>query len=157
MIDEKKLIEDIIWKVREQIIASDEVGHNRPFCDKANVIECINNQPKIGEWIPCNAQLPENEQEVEITYVRKHYMTGEPLYMTARAFYEDGTLTVDGSAYDWAEYEYYDYGEGPDLYIAPKGWYEVVSFTEEFARIDETVIAWRPIGELHKPPTEELI
>ena len=66
--------------------------------------------------------------------------------MTARAFYEDGTLTVDESAYDWSEYEYYDYDEESDLYIVPQGWYEDVSFTEEFARVDESVIAWRPIG-----------
>lgn len=155
MIDEKKLIEDITREVREQIIISDEVGHNRPFCDKANVIECINNQCKIGEWIPCAKQLPENEQEVEITYVHNYSSSGEPSYLTARAFYEDGTLTVDESAYDWAENEYYEYIEESDSYMVPKGWYEDTSFAEEFAQINETVIAWRPIGEPYRPTTEE--
>lgn len=62
MIDEKKLIEDIHWNVREQNVISEEVGHNRPFCDKANVIKCINDQPKIGEWIPCSERLPEDSK-----------------------------------------------------------------------------------------------
>ncbi len=62
MIDEKKLIEDILWRVKEQVFESEEVGHNRPFCDKANVIECINNQPKICEWILCSERLPTMEE-----------------------------------------------------------------------------------------------
>lgn len=103
IIDEKKLIGDILRKTKEQIVLSEEVGHNRPFCDKANVIECINNQPKISEWIPCTKQLPKNEREVEITYIQEHYPTGETLYMTARAFYENGTLTAEESAYCWEE------------------------------------------------------
>lgn len=65
MIDEKKLIEDILWKVKEQVFVSEEVGHNRPFCDKANVIECINNQPKIGEWVSCS-EPPKDDKEVLI-------------------------------------------------------------------------------------------
>lgn len=33
------------------------------------------------EWIPCSEWLPENEKEVEITYVREHYLTGERFYL----------------------------------------------------------------------------
>lgn len=65
MIDENKLIEDIMWKVKEQVFKSEEVGYNRPFCDKANVIECISNQPKIGEWIPCSERMPEVPEGIE--------------------------------------------------------------------------------------------
>lgn len=144
MIDENKLIRDL-----------------EAYCGKQrylvleNIWEIINNQPKISEWIPCSQKMPENEQEVEITYVRERYLTGEVLYMTARAFYEDGTLTVDESAYDWAENEYYEYFEETDSYMVPKGWYEDVSFAEEFAPIHNAVIAWRAIGKPYHPLSEE--
>lgn len=80
MIDEKKLIEDILWKVREQNVISEEVGHNRPFCDKANVIECINNQPKIGEWIPCEEEFPSIDGDYEVTVDRD--VNGEKINVT---------------------------------------------------------------------------
>jgi hypothetical protein len=44
LISRKSLIEDI-YVLRQQTFMSDEVGHNRPFSDKANIIECVNNQP----------------------------------------------------------------------------------------------------------------
>lgn len=45
-----------------------------------------------GEWIPCSERMPKNEEEVEITYIRKHYRTDETLYLTGRAFYTDGIM-----------------------------------------------------------------
>lgn len=127
---------------------SDKSGFAKEVPD---AIEAIPAVYKMGEWILCSKKLPENEQEVEITYTRKHYLTGEKLYFTARAFYEDGTLTVNESAYDWTENDYYEYIEETDSYIVPKGWYEDASFVEEFAQISETVIAWRPISKPYKP------
>lgn len=41
-----------------------------------------------------------------------------------------------------------EYDAEKDCYIVAEGWYESVSFADEFNRIvDETVIAWRPIME----------
>ena len=97
MIDEKKLIERLL---SESINTGNSYGRGiASGIDTA--IALINKQPKIGEWILCSEKLPENEQEVEITYTREHYLTGEKLYLTARAFYEDGTYTTEDSAYSW--------------------------------------------------------
>lgn len=69
MIDEKKLIEEIEERYRywetcaaEYDEAGDEV--NMSICDgKAielyTIIKRINEQSKVGEWIPCSERLPE--------------------------------------------------------------------------------------------------
>lgn len=49
MIDEKKLIEDLIKRK--------ELG--RKSCELIGKI--LKNQPKIGEWIPCSERLPEEK------------------------------------------------------------------------------------------------
>lgn len=49
MIDEKKLIKDLIPMLNQY--------GDMDFAGK--VIELINNQPKIGEWILCSKRLPE--------------------------------------------------------------------------------------------------
>lgn len=98
-------------------------------------------------WIPVESgKFPENEEEVEITFVSKHYGTGETLYSTTRAFYEDGTFTTDDSAFNWYD-ENFEYEEEKDAYIIPEGWYEGVSFAEEFGFVDMPVIAWRYLTE----------
>lgn len=105
-------------------------------------------------WIPCSERLPENEKEVEITFIRQHYKTGEILYLTARAFYEDGTLTTEDSGYGWNETDNWEYCEEKDACIIPEGWYEGVSFTEQFGIVDTLVIAWRYLTEPHQPKGE---
>ena len=101
----------------------------------------------VGGWIPCSERLPENEQEVEITYVSKYWKTGEPLYLTCRAFYTDGTMTTEDSNYVWNEIDNWEYNENFDAYIIPEGWWEGVSFAEEFYPVDKPVIAWMPLPE----------
>jgi hypothetical protein len=44
LISRQALIEEI-YRLKQQVFLSEEVGHTRPFSDKANIIECINNQP----------------------------------------------------------------------------------------------------------------
>jgi len=44
LISRKALIEDI-HRLKQQVFLSEEAGHNRPFSDKANIIDCINAQP----------------------------------------------------------------------------------------------------------------
>lgn len=61
MIDEKKLL-DAIDKIPFQVEMSKQVNKTRPFVDIANVIECINNQPKVSEWIKCTDRLPTMEE-----------------------------------------------------------------------------------------------
>lgn len=106
-------------------------------------------------WIPVESgKLPENEKKVEITFIRKHYKTGETLYLTARAFYEDGTLTTEDSAYGWGETDNWEYCEEKDACIIPEGWYEGVSFAEVFGIVDMPVIAWRYLTEPYQQKGE---
>ncbi|MGN0422845.1 MAG: DUF551 domain-containing protein [Lachnospiraceae bacterium] len=58
MIDEKKLI--------ESLRASLNTGKECFPIDL--IIECIEEQPKVGEWIPCSERLPEEEQEVLLQF-----------------------------------------------------------------------------------------
>lgn len=53
MIDEKKLI--------ESLRASLNTGRETFPIDL--IIECIEEQEQIGEWIPCSERLPENEAD----------------------------------------------------------------------------------------------
>ena len=110
------------------------------------------NQPKDNnEWIPCTERMPENEQEVEITYTKKHYFTGEIMYKTARAFYEDGTVTTEDSSYIWHDTDDWEYDESADSYKVAEGWFERTSFTEGSGIVDMPVIAWRPLTEPYRP------
>ena len=112
-------------------------------------------QPQIDRWTPCSERMPESEKDVEITYVRKHWKTGEPLYFTARAFYEDGTINTEDSSFNWDNTDNWEYDEEKDGYVIPEGWFENVSFAEEFGAVDAPVIAWRAIIEPYKPAKEE--
>ena len=106
-------------------------------------------------WIPVESgKLPENEKEVEITFRKKHYKTGETLYLTARAFYEDGTITTEDSAYGWSGTDNWEYCEEKDACIIPEGWYEGVSFAEVFGIVDMPVIAWRYLTEPYQQKGE---
>ncbi len=104
-------------------------------------------QVKAAKWIPCSERMPEPEQAVEITYTRKHYKTGKTIYLTASAFYEDGTLTEEDSDYCWENADNWEYDEKRDSYIIPEGWWEAVSFSEQSGVVDMPVIAWRPLAE----------
>lgn len=106
-------------------------------------------------WIPVTERLPENEQEVEITYVRKNWKTGEPLYFTCRAFYTDGTMNTEDSNYSWNEIDNWEYNENLDAYIIPEGWWEIVHFAEEYGCVDQPVVAWRPLLDPYKAGDEE--
>ena len=144
-----KLIERIIQRLHDEIdlnpVYDYEKGHNGAMHDAINIIEEETKAYNNG-WIPVSECYPENETEVEITFLRKHYMTKEMLYLTARAFYTDGTLTTEDSLHYWNETDNWEYNEGKDSYMIPEGWWESVSFAEEFFAVDEKVIAWRPLS-----------
>ena len=56
MIDEKKLIEDI----EKEIEFSMKCNMPAMVAGMRQIASIIENQPKIGEWIPCSEQLPED-------------------------------------------------------------------------------------------------
>ena len=60
MIDEKKLIEDI-HNLPIQVEVSKAVGRTRPFVDTADILECVEKQPKI-DWIMVSDRLPTREE-----------------------------------------------------------------------------------------------
>lgn len=66
LIDEKKLIEEL----RKY---ADELGTVRGEIELANgvlkAISIINEQPKVGEWIPCSERLPKHYGQYLITAI----------------------------------------------------------------------------------------
>lgn len=152
MIDEKKLIEDIEKEIEFAVKCNmpDMVAGMRQI---ASIIE---NQPKIGEWIPVSERYPKNEEEVEITYTCKDHETGEISYFTARAIHEDGTMNTEDSGYLWDNTDNWEYEEEKDAYIIPEGWWESVRFSESEGDgiVDMPVIAWRPIPEPYRTEKE---
>lgn len=60
MINEKKLIEDILQ--HENVLASANHVYKSGYRDRQDeIIDIINRQPKVGEWMPCSEGLPEDE------------------------------------------------------------------------------------------------
>lgn len=63
MIDEKKLIAEIREKIRPESFGEQ--------CNSLDVIyamlQLIDEQPKVGEWIPCSERLPKEARAVEVT------------------------------------------------------------------------------------------
>ena len=129
MIDEKKLIADlhnytftvdIPKEHKESIIKVVEAYHN-------TLIECINNQHKIGEWIPCSKRLPE-----------------EP---------ENTSEDVESDILEGKLKEYIVHIKDAEiptcLYYAGKGcWWDEVA--NDFCK----VIAWQPLPEPYKEVQE---
>lgn len=69
MIDEKKLIElleDEILRIDTESTPGCGNLYGRDASVMKNtlnfVIDLINEQPKLGEWIPCNERLPEEKK-----------------------------------------------------------------------------------------------
>lgn len=64
MIDEKKLIEDLkiqfdaIYREDGELLYSDHVIVKD---DVDAIIELVNSQPQVGEWIPVSERLPETD------------------------------------------------------------------------------------------------
>ena len=64
MVDEKRLIEEI-----EKIFETDEENIDCTLSDFAyHVFDCIKEQPKVGEWIPCSERLPEKHVDVLVDF-----------------------------------------------------------------------------------------
>ena len=100
---------------------------------------------QANRWIPVTERLPESEKEVEVT-VERHY-ENKTFRLTCRAFYEDGTIWSEDSGYCWGNFDDAEYDEEHGDYKISKGWFEAVTYAEEFRAIDDFVIAWRPVPE----------
>lgn len=139
MIDEKNLIE----RLKRTPALTKIINH---------LISIVNEQPKIGKWIPVSERFPANEEEVEISCKRIYFVGGEKrtAYFTARAFYTDGTMNTEESSFCWNDCDDFEYDENNDAYIIPEGWWEYVTFGEEFGVVDTEVLAWMPLSEPYK-------
>ena len=156
MIDEKQLIEEM-----EKTFPDKFLNEKNWFCGKCSFMDLFKELvekfvPKVDEWIPCSDKLPENEEEVEISCIRRYVGAGNEKRVscfTARAFYTDGTMTTEDSNFSWEYCDDWEYDEEKDACIIPEGWWECVAFSEEFGVVDAEVTAWRPIGEPYNPNT----
>lgn len=85
LIDEKKLIEEL----RKY---ADELGTVRGEIELANgvlkAISIINEQPKVGEWIPVEERLPEEAGVYRVTclYDDKVYKVKDDLFYSDRSW-----------------------------------------------------------------------
>jgi len=110
-----------------------------------NVITELPTSIEADRWIPVSSgRLPEIEKEVEITVERR--WEGKTYTFTCRAIYEDGTMWNEDSGYSWHDLDM-EYDEDHDDFKVPEGWFEAVSYAEEFAVIDDFVVAWKPLPE----------
>lgn len=93
-----------------------------------DVIDAIEQQPKVGEWIPCSERLPELYR-VDMESEGEYYMIS------------DSVIITDGERASISEYEIDD----EDC----RGW-----FAHDFEEIED-VIAWMPIPEPYRQGEEE--
>ena len=156
LISRSKLIEDL--RKDREAVCSHVFCHTDCQQEEELALDLeqfIENAPTVESpaWIPCSERLPENETEVEISCIRKYIGAGDKkkvAYFTARAFYTDGTMTTEDSSYVWEDCDNWKYDEEKDAYIIPEGWWEYVTFSEEFGVVDAEVIAWQPLQKPYK-------
>lgn len=107
MIDEKKLIEDL---KESGMIADNEYGNA--------MVDFIENQPKVGEWIPCSERLPD-EPDNTTDYPNDDIVTGRV---------KKYTVTIEDAV------------KATNLYYLGNGkWYDNV-----YGGIYDNVLAWQP-------------
>ena len=97
-------------------------------------------------WISVEDELPPVECDVLVAV--DGCVSGG--YIIAMGFYEDGKRYTNASGYNWdSDFIDMEYNDDVDDWIIPQGWYESVSFSEEFAKIEDKVVYWQ---YLPKPP-----
>lgn len=142
MIDEKKLLKEIknrrnFWvsKASKYDEMNDEI--NTDICDGKAVelevvMKMIQEQPKIGEWIPCSERLPEDLTPVNITWTN-HF---PPDYY---AHIKDVHFTYTGIFYKGKWYWWSAYAKDT---LAEYGNDEVDEMADEIE-----VLAWQTLPE----------
>ena len=63
MIDEKRLIERIKWSLIVIKGQGTDVNY-KEVIEKDKLLKIINEQSKVGEWIPCSERLPNHYEQV---------------------------------------------------------------------------------------------
>lgn len=124
MIDEKKLINEL-----KKIFESDEENINCTLSDFAyHVFDCIEEQQKVGEWIPCSERLPEMHRE-DMEAEGEYYMISNPVIVT------DGQQIYIAEYEDDIDYRY--------------GWHSLDG--EDY----DNIIAWMPLPNPYRPEKED--
>lgn len=137
MIDEKKLIEELNENAKESEKdcvywhEKGEYGTERICAGRTTglvkAMKIVEDQPKVGEWIPCSERLPELHR-VDMESEGEYYMIS------------DSVIITDGERVSISEYEIDD-GDC-------RGW-----LAHDFEEIED-VIAWMPIPEPYRQGEE---
>lgn len=64
MIDEKKLIDEVNDLMDANLLFYDDASKSRQET-LDEIVDLIDEQPKVGEWIPCNERFPEEKKFYE--------------------------------------------------------------------------------------------
>ena len=100
MIDEKKLIEDILQ--HEYLLASANHIYKSGYRDRQDeIINIINRQPKVGEWIPVSEELPDDGLVLVTVNDKHNNVTFENTLMTGCYCYAEGWI-LEGYI-DWVD------------------------------------------------------
>lgn len=135
-------------KLKEELDCWARVVQEPNKYSRDDAIYIIESQPTVNQWIPVSERLPKSEEEVEVTVVRK-YKANECRF-TCRAIYESGEVWSSDSYLNWDDLDDSTYNEDKDDWLVPEGWFESVSYREQFDVIDDKVIAWRELGKSYK-------
>ena len=119
MIDEKKLIE----KIEKMVIPlstpdgseSIDIGINGYNECLVDVLGTIKEQPKVGEWIPCNERLPEEDELIDAE--TGYYDKSDNVLCCSKNEYNEVEYwidyTIDG------EWQCSEYLTGDEMYWQP--------------------------------------
>ena len=107
-------------------------------------------------WISVEERLPDNEVDVLVCVMRKHYSDhSKDIRFVAKAFHTDGRTNTENSRYGWSsQYIDMEFDEEADAYIIPEGWWESVEYEDEFSAVDDFVTHWMLLPEA---PMEDAI
>lgn len=149
MMDEVKLIDannlKFILKLGEEQGTIQTVRDVENFIDEMTVFDKEMLYPR---WKNPDADPPKVETEVLILY---SYGKG---YGITTAFYEDGTVLQNESAFYFEDIEDYGvYDKETDEYKIPKGWWEYRHFCPDDVpdyQINDTVVGWIPLPKTPK-------
>lgn len=150
-----KLVE-LLGEIQDSGCSGEIEVHGRNYPDTISnekvAAHLISNGVTVQRWIPVTERLPENEVEVLILAERRYCCIAKPDHKTvqivAKAFHTDGKMNTEDSGYTWELWDTgADYDEEADAYIIPEGWWESVTYGEEFAAVDDFVTHWMPMPQ----------
>lgn len=120
MIDEKKLIKSI-----KDVEVAWYIDGNYTTYDSTTIMDIIEEQPKISEWIPCNRELPKEGMFYNVTVFDGEDYRVEPAY-----YAKIGYLGQRNMKANW--------------------WTDCTSNAELIEVDDDVVVAWMPLPEPYK-------